>query len=66
MITDRRDEMDLAELLDELELAHPEKVADFERRHGDAIAAVQEDDTDACDPDELAELAEDLRSLLRV
>ncbi|MBE2319752.1 hypothetical protein DVA67_027535 [Solirubrobacter sp. CPCC 204708] len=66
MINDRRDEMDLAELVEELELSHPEKVADFERRHPDAMAAVADDDLDACDPDDLDDLARDLRNLLRV
>jgi hypothetical protein len=66
MINDRRDEMTLAELVDELELSHPEKVASFERRYPDAMAAVAEDDLQAYDPEELKDLASDLRRLLRV
>ena len=66
MISDRRDDMDLAELVEELELAHPEKVAQFERRHPDAMAAVADEDLDACDPEDLDDLARDLRALLRV
>ncbi|MDA0167735.1 hypothetical protein OJ998_01450 [Solirubrobacter taibaiensis] len=66
MINDRRDDMDLAELVEELELAYPEKVAEFERRHPDAMAAVADDDLDACDPDDLDDLARALRTLLRV
>jgi hypothetical protein len=66
MINDRRDDMTVAELVEELELSHPEKVADFERRHPDAMAAVADDDVDACDPDELDDLVSDLRRLLRV
>ena len=66
MINDRRDEMDLAELVEELELSYPEKVAGFERRHPDAMAAVVENDLNACDPEELDDLARDLRALLRV
>lgn len=66
MINDRREDMSLAELVDELELSHPEKVAGFERRYPDAMAAVAEDDLEACDPEELDDLASDLRALLRV
>ena len=43
MINDRRDEMTVAELVEELELSHPEKVAEFERRYPDAMAAVADD-----------------------
>jgi hypothetical protein len=66
MINDRRDEMTIAELVEELELSRPEKVADFERRYPEAMAAVADDDLDACDPEELDDLASDLRRLLRV
>jgi hypothetical protein len=66
MINDRRDDMTLAELVEELELAYPEKVASFERRYPEAMAAVAEDDLAACDPEELDDLAGDLRKLLRV
>jgi len=66
MINDRRDDMTLAELVEELELSHPEKVASFERRYPDAMAAVAEDDLDACDPEELDDLLGDLRRRLRV
>jgi hypothetical protein len=66
MINDRRDDMTVAELVEELELSHPEKVADFERRHPDAMAAVADEDLDACDPDDLDDLVSDLRRLLRV
>jgi len=66
MINDRRDDMTLAELVEELELSHPEKVASFERRYPEAMAAIAEDDLDACDPEELDDLAGDLRRLLRV
>jgi hypothetical protein len=66
MINDRREDMSLAELVEELELSHPEKVAGFERRYPDAMAAVAEDDLGACDPEELDDLASDLRALLRV
>ena len=38
MINDRRDDMTLAELVEELELSHPEKVASFERRYPDVIS----------------------------
>ncbi len=58
--------MTLAELVEELELSHPEKVASFERRFPEAMAAVAEDDLEACDPEELDDLASDLRRLLRV
>ncbi|WP_157592357.1 hypothetical protein [Solirubrobacter soli] len=58
--------MAVAELLKELELSHPEKVAEFERRHPDAMAAVADEDLDACDPDDLDDLVSDLRRLLRM
>jgi hypothetical protein len=66
MINDRRDDVTLAELVEELELSYPEKVASFERRYPDAMAAVADDDLGACNPDELDELASALRNLLRV
>jgi hypothetical protein len=47
MINDRRDDMTLAELVEELELSHPEKVASFERRYPDAMAAIVDDDLHA-------------------
>jgi hypothetical protein len=64
MINDRRDNMSLAELVEELELSYPDKVADFERRYPDAMAAVAEEDLGACDPDELDDLASE--RLLRI
>jgi hypothetical protein len=66
MINDRRDDMTVAELVEELELSHPEKAADFERWYPDAVAAVADEDLDACDPDELENLVSDLRRPLRV
>jgi hypothetical protein len=66
MINDRRHDMTVAELVEELELSHPEKVADFERRYPDAMAAVADEDLAACDPDDLDDLFSDLRQLLRV
>ena len=45
-----------AELVEELELSRPEKVATFERRYPEAMAAIAEDDLGACDPDELDDL----------
>src|SRR3954454_21419254 len=44
MVNDRRDDMTLAELIEELERSHPEQVASFERRYPDAMAAVADDD----------------------
>jgi hypothetical protein len=66
MLNDRRDEMTLPELVEELELSYPEKVAGFERRYPDAMTAVADDDLEACEPEELEDLASDLRNLLRV
>jgi hypothetical protein len=66
MINDRRDTMALAELVEELELSHPDKIASFERRYPEAMAAVADDDLGACDPEQLDDLASDLRRLLRV
>ena len=66
MVNDRRDEMSLAELVEELELAYPERVAGFERRYPAAMAAVIDDDLEACDPDELDDLRQDLRNPLGV
>lgn len=72
-IVDRRDEMGLVELVEELELSRPEKVAEFERRHRDAMEAVTEDGVQSADDvdddelsDALSELRDDLTSLLRV
>jgi len=45
---------------------YPEKVASFERRYQDAKAAVADDDLEACDAEELDDLATDLRRLLPV
>jgi hypothetical protein len=66
MINDRRDEMTAAELVEELELSRPEKVAGFERRYPEAMAAIADEDLEACDPDDLDDLIAELRSLLRV
>jgi hypothetical protein len=66
MINDRRDDMTLAELVEELELSYPEKVGTFERRYPEAMAAVVDDDLGSCDPEELDDLASDLRRLLRI
>jgi hypothetical protein len=70
---DRRDTMTLPELLEELEVTHPEEMAGFERRHPLAMELVVEegcehpDDADDEDSvDALSELAEDLRSRLRI
>lgn len=65
-IVDRREQMDIGELLEELELAHPEEVADFERRHSEAMEAVEMDDLDSVDPELLDDLRDDLVSRLRV
>jgi hypothetical protein len=66
MINDRRDDVTLAELVEELELSYPEKVASFECRYPDAMAAVVDDDLGACDHDELDDLASDLRRVPRI
>jgi hypothetical protein len=58
MINGRRDDMTLAELVEELELSYPEKIASFERRYSEAMAAIAEDDLDACDPEELDDLGD--------
>jgi hypothetical protein len=72
-IPDPRAYMTLPELLDELEVAHPQEVADFERRHPLAITAVIEDGYEQpqeADDDELEEaltdLREDLQARLRI
>jgi hypothetical protein len=73
MITDPRDRMTLPELLEELEAAHPQEVAEFERNHSTAMEAVvensyeQPEDTDDSALEEmLSDLCEDLRSRLRI
>ena len=58
--------MTIAELVEELELSRPEKVADFERRYPEAMAAVADDDLDACHPEELDDLASDLETAARL
>jgi hypothetical protein len=47
MIIDRRDDMTLAKLVEELELSYPKKVASFEPRHPGAMAAVGDEDLGA-------------------
>ena len=59
-IRDRRDDMTVEELIEELELRYPEKISDFERRH-DAY-----EDPDSATPEEIDDLIDDLRSLLRI
>lgn len=66
VVPERHEDMDLQELLEELELSHPEKVAEFERRHYQAMEAVEAEDLDSVDPELLDDLREDLVSLLRV
>jgi hypothetical protein len=66
MIGDRRDQMSLSELVEELHLAHPEEVAYFEREYRDAMEAIENDDLDSCDEDELDELHADLSQRLRI
>jgi hypothetical protein len=58
--------MGLAELVEELHLAHPEEVARFERLHRDAMEAVEMDDLESCDSEELEDLRDDLVARLRI
>lgn len=63
-IGDRRDQMDAQELLEEAELRFPEKIAGLERRHQEAMEAIEFGSQ--CDEELLDDLREDLRSLLRI
>lgn len=56
--------MDAQELLEEAELRFPEKIAGLERRHQEAMEAIEFGSQ--CDEELLDDLREDLRSLLRI
>lgn len=58
--------MDVFELVEELHLSYPDEVADFERRHRDAMEAVELEDLEMCDPEQLDDLRDDLVSRLRI
>lgn len=63
-IVDRRDTMSAQELLEEAELRFPEKIASLERRHQEAMEALEFES--GCDQDLIEDLEDDLRSLLRI
>jgi hypothetical protein len=63
-INDRRDEMDITELVEELELRFPERIADFQRRYSEAWEAAVSGE--AGDDELIEDLCDELRSLLRV
>lgn len=63
-IVDRRDEMSLEELLDEAELRFPSQLTRIQVRHAEALEALEWGSS--CDEELLEDLADDLRSLLRV
>jgi hypothetical protein len=72
-LIDRRDEMTLTELVEELEVTYPERFATFESRHPDAMEAVMEDGIESpeeAEDEELAEslveLQDDIRGLLAI
>lgn len=55
--------MDAQELLEELELRFPEKLAEIEMRHQDALEAL---DYGEGDTEIIEELEDDLREMLRI
>lgn len=65
-LVDRRDEMEMSELVEELELRFPEKFAEFERDHPEALQAVIDDDVAGCEEELLSDLHDNLVALLRV
>ena len=54
------------ELLEELELRFPEQISKLEHDYPDAWEALVEADPSCCDPEELEDLLDSIRSLLRV
>lgn len=56
--------MDAQELLDELELRFPERMAEIETRHRDALESLEYGEEG--DPEAIEELEDDLREILRV
>lgn len=65
-LKDRRDEMSPSELAEELELRFPEEVVKMESRYPEAWQAVFEEDLDSVSEEELEDLLDDLRAILRV
>jgi hypothetical protein len=65
-LADRRDDMTSEELVEELELRFPETISKFEHDHPDAWEALVDGDPDACDPEELEDLLDSIRALLRI
>jgi len=72
-LIDPRDEMTLLELVQELEVSHPEELATFERRYAAAMAAIFEEEIDEPEEaddealsEELSDLRDDLREFLRI
>lgn len=57
--------MDTLELLEELELRFPEKIAEIELNHGDLLEQLDRDGQ-AEDPEALGDLEEELRDILRI
>lgn len=66
MIEDPHNQMSEKELLEELELRFPEKMAALEAVYSLTIEAIIEDDIASADPDELDDLVEQLRQILSV
>ena len=65
-LEDRRDHMTSEELLEELELRFPEHMAGMQVSYPDAWEALVEDDPSICDQEELEDLLDEIRALLRV
>jgi len=65
-ITDRRDQMDVQELAEELELRFPGEVSRMETRYPEAWYAVMDGYPESAPEEEMEDLLDDLRSLLRV
>ena len=66
MIDDHRNQMSEKELLEEMELRFPEKLAALESVYCLTIEAIIEDDIVSADPDELDDLVEQLREILSI
>ena len=65
-LSDRRNDMSPEELLEELELRFPMEMTKMERLHPDAWEALMEGSNSSVPDEEMDDLLDDLRSLLKI
>lgn len=65
-LPDQYDQMSPSDLLEQLELRFPERLATFEAQSPELIEAIVEDDYSQVDEDDLDELLDDIRELLAI